>query len=64
VTKRKNYMRNKRNTNVPTRVVGVRADEFFWDSVEEVAHREGVSRNGLIIRVLADYIMREHKNGE
>lgn len=61
MSKGKNYVRNKPNTFVPTRVVGIRAEEMFWDSVEEVACREGISRNGLIIKVMSDYVM-QHGN--
>ena len=62
MSKRKNYMRNKPNSFVPTRVVGIRAEELFWESVEEVARREGISRNGLIIKVMSDYIMNDGSN--
>lgn len=58
MSKGKNYVRNKPNTFVPTRVVGIRAEEMFWDSVEEVAYRQGISRNGLIIKVMSDYVMQ------
>ena len=60
--KRKNYMRNKPKSFVPTRVVGIRAEEAFWEIVEEVAHRDGISRNGLIIKVMSDYIMNDGSN--
>ena len=61
MSKGKNYVRNKPNTFVPTRVVGIRAEEIFWESVEEVAYRKGISRNGLIIKVMSDYIMNYDK---
>ena len=51
-------MRRKSDDCEPTKVVGVRADPFFWRTLEELADREGVSRNSLIVRVLIDYIMR------
>lgn len=57
MSKGKNYMQHKPRSYVPTKVMGVRADEFFWDSVEEIASRENLSRNGLIIKVMSEYIM-------
>ena len=64
MSKGRNYVRNKPNTFVPTRVVGIRGEAFFWDSVEEIAMRQGISRNGLIIKVMSEYIMNYGKDGK
>ena len=57
--KPKNYVRNKPRTYVPTRVVGVRAEDEFWELVEKVAKREGLTRNGLVVKVMMGYIYGE-----
>jgi predicted DNA-binding ribbon-helix-helix protein len=62
--RRKNFVRNKPNTFVPSRVVGVRAEETFWDGVDAVAEKQGISRNGLIIKVMNEYIKNYGDNNE
>lgn len=52
----KNYKRNKRNSFVPTKTLGVRAEVSFWDRVTEVAKSEGLARNGFIIKILTEYM--------
>lgn len=58
------YKQSRRNSFTPTRVVGVRGTDFFWDSVEEVAERQSMSRNGFIIKVLSEYIMQYGNDGK
>jgi predicted DNA-binding ribbon-helix-helix protein len=64
MSKGKNLVRNKPNSFVPTRVIGIRAEQFFWESVEEVAMRQNLSRNGLIIKVMSEYIMNYGSSGK
>lgn len=52
----KYYTRNKRNSFVPTKTIGVRAEVEFWDKVSGIAKSEGLARNGFIIKVLTEYI--------
>lgn len=51
----KNSVRNKRGSFVATKVVGVRADEAFWEKTERVAAAEGKTRNGLIVDIVSEY---------
>jgi predicted DNA-binding ribbon-helix-helix protein len=48
--------RNKRNSFVPTKVIGVRAECAFWDLCDETARAENTTRNGLVIKAVSDYI--------
>ena len=59
--KAKNSVRNKRGSFVATKVVGVRAEETFWATVDRVAEAEGKTRNGLIVGVVSEYC---EKGGE
>jgi predicted DNA-binding ribbon-helix-helix protein len=43
---------------ITEREVCITANEFFWDSVEEIAIRENTSVNSLVVKVLTDYIMK------
>lgn len=52
----KYYKRNKRNSFVPTKTLGVRAEHDFWDRVTEFAKSQGMARNGFIIKVLTEYM--------
>ena len=52
----KYYVRNKPRTFVATRIVGVRAEEALWHEIDSVAEREGIARNGLIVKILTEYI--------
>lgn len=54
--KAKYYTRNKRNSFIPTKTVGVRAEVEFWDKVAVVAKEEGLARNGFIIKVVTEYM--------
>lgn len=51
----KNSVRNKRGSFVATKVVGVRAEDTFWEMAERVAFAEGKTRNGLIVDVVSEY---------
>ena len=51
----KNSVRNKRGSFVATKVVGVRAEDSFWEMAERVAFAEGKTRNGLIVDVVSEY---------
>ena len=59
MSKGRNYVRNKPRTYVPTKVVGVRAEDEFWELVEKAAKIEGLTRNGLIVKVMMGYIYGE-----
>lgn len=52
----KYYTRNKRNSFIPTKTLGIRAEVSFWDRVTEAAKSEGLARNGFIIKVLTEYM--------
>lgn len=51
----RNSVRNKRGSFVATKVVGVRAEEEFWEMAERVAVAEGKTRNGLIVELVSEY---------
>lgn len=51
----KKKQRNKRNSFVETKVVGVRADLSFWDMCDNKAKSENTTRNNLIVSVMCDY---------
>ena len=59
----KKKTRNKRNSFISTKVVGVRADLQFWDMCDKQAKKENVTRNNLIVSVMLDYCSREN-NGK
>ena len=47
--------RNKRNSFIATKIVGVRAEIADWEKWEMVANSEGMSRNSLIVQVMNSY---------
>ena len=51
-----NYRRNARNSFVPTKTIAVRADVNFWARLENAAKECGLSRNGLIVKILTEYM--------
>lgn len=55
MAKVKNSVRNKRGSFVATKVVGVRAEETFWEMTDKVAEAEGKTRNGLIVDIVSEY---------
>lgn len=40
----------------PSKVMGVRLDEAVWAKIEEVAEREGKTRNALIAKAVLEYL--------
>lgn len=54
---------NKREDAPPTKVLGVRLDESVWAKIEEVAEREGKTRNALIAKAIDFYLKDvEHRD--
>lgn len=53
---------NARNSFIPTKVRGVRAELFWWDMCESAAKLENTNTNELIVRVVAEYC--QNKNEE
>ena len=49
-------VRNKRNSFVPTKVIGIRAECLFWELCDKVAYEEHTTRNDLVIRAVSQYI--------
>ena len=47
--------RNKRNSCVETKVIGVRAELSFWEMCDKKAKSENTTRNNLIISVMSEY---------
>lgn len=47
--------RNKRNSFVETKVIGLRAELSFWEMCERKAISENTTRNNLIISVMSEY---------
>jgi predicted DNA-binding ribbon-helix-helix protein len=47
--------RNKRNSFIETKVVGLRAELSFWEMCEKKAKSENTTRNNLIISVVSEY---------
>jgi predicted DNA-binding ribbon-helix-helix protein len=45
--------RIKRDT--PTVVRGIRATDSFWDKCDEIAKKEGLNRNQLVVNVIEKY---------
>lgn len=56
--KLKGAKRIKRGHGVapPSKVKGVRLDDAVWAKMEEVAEREGTTRNALIARAVKIYV--------
>ena len=50
----------KGGTAEPTRVVGVRADNTFWEKIDEFAYEKGMTRNCLIVKAIREY-MEKHR---
>lgn len=48
-------VRNRRNSFVPTKVIGIRAEVEFWEKIKEQAKKENIKRNELVVRVLTEY---------
>lgn len=47
---------NKRNSFIPTKVRGVRAEVSFWETCDYVASDiDGTNTNEMIVRVVAEY---------
>jgi predicted DNA-binding ribbon-helix-helix protein len=47
--------RRKRNSFIPTKVRGVRAEYEFWELLNAVTELENTTGNELIIRVVTNY---------
>lgn len=63
----KNSVRNARGSFTPTCVKGIRAEDSFWEMVDGEAKRRGMTRNGLIVSVVAEYCSKAkggRKNGD
>lgn len=52
---------NKRNSFIPTKVRGVRAELSWWEMCENVAEVENTTVNEMIVRVVAEYCQNENK---
>ena len=52
-------MRQRRNSFVPSASYGIRAENSFWENCNKVAKIEKISRNQLIVRVVAKYCTRK-----
>lgn len=52
---------NKRNSFIPTKVRGVRAEVSWWEMCENVAEIEDTKVNELIVRVVAEYCENKEK---
>ena len=59
LTMKNKRVRNKRNSFIPTKVVGVRAENSFWELCASTAERENTTRNDLIVSVVRDYCEKE-----
>lgn len=54
---------NKRNSHIPTKVRGIRADVSWWEMCDNVAKNiDGSNTNAMIVQVMAEYC--EKKLGE
>lgn len=55
-------VRNKRNSFVPTKVIGIRAECLFWEMCDKVAYEENTTRNDLVVRAVSQYIEKKGDN--
>lgn len=54
--------RGRKKNEVATCVKGLRADGAFWEMVDGVASRRGLTRNALIVKAVTAYC-KNHKGG-
>ena len=47
--------RNRRDSNIETRVIGVRGEKQLWALCDKVAEREKMTRNELILIAIYEY---------
>jgi hypothetical protein len=55
VTAQSKRRRNKRNSFVPTKVIGVRAECVLWDKIDKTAGALGTTRNDLVVSAVNWY---------
>ena len=48
--------RNKRNSFIPSKVIGVRAECELWDRCDKVAIILNTTRNDVIVKAVIEYI--------
>lgn len=61
-TKRARKVQNKRNSFIPTKVCGVRAELSWWEMCKDVAKKHGISTNELVVKSVKEYC--ENKLGQ
>ena len=55
-SKSKNLVRNEYGSKNPSEVVGVRADSAIWERVTAAARKEGLTRNGVVVKAIIAYL--------
>jgi predicted DNA-binding ribbon-helix-helix protein len=56
----RNYW-TERGVGVESKVIGVRGNDALWGEIDRIAEEERMTRNGLIIKILSEFVKKNGK---